>query len=254
MKFSSPYSRFAAAYDQIMENVDYTRWTNYMEDLFAFYDYHPKRVLDLACGTGSVTVPLTQRGYQMWGLDRAEEMLEWARQKAKKTGEHIEFVQGDMRTFTLPIPFDAVLCLYDSINYAANLTELGQVFERVFDVLEPEGLFIFDITTERNIVQHFHFQTFAENEDAFSYIWKNIYSHRDKVCRTFLTFFLKEPDSDSYTKHEEVHIQKIYEVDEVKKLLSKKGFKMLAGYDAFTFNRWHRHSDRINFVARKLSK
>ncbi len=253
MDFASPYSRFAAAYDKIMENVDYHRWTNYMEDLFDFYDYKPRKILDLACGTGSITVPLAQRGYEMWGLDRAVEMMEQAKKKAERIGEHIHFAQGDMRDFVLPATFDAILCLYDSINYAVGLTELEQVFERVFDALVPEGLFIFDITTERNIVQNFHFQTFAENEESFSYIWKNIYSHRDKICRTFLTFFLREPDGNFYRKYEEIHIQKIFEVDEVKKLLHKKGFKMLAAYDAFTFNRWHRHSDRINFVARKHS-
>lgn len=252
MEYASPYSRFAAAYDKIMENVDYVRWTNYMEDLFEYYDHHPKRILDLACGTGSVTVPLAQRGYEMWGLDRAVEMLEQAKKKAARAGVSIQFVQGDMRDFALPVVFDAVLCLYDSINYAVNLAQLGQVFDCVHRALELQGLFIFDVTTERNIVRNFHLQTFAENEEGFSYIWKNIYSHRDKICRTFLTFFLKVPGSEYYQKYEEVHIQKIFEVDEVKKLLSQKGFKMLAAYDAFTFNRWHRHSDRINFVARKI--
>jgi len=249
MDYANPYTKFAAAYDRMMENVDYVRWTNYMVDLFTYYKRHPRKVLDLACGTGSVTIPLAQRGYEMWGLDRAEEMLEGARQKAEKHNLKVNLVQGDMRNFTLPEQVDAVICLYDSINYALSEEELIQVFNCVHNVLVPDGLFIFDVTTERNIVKHFHLQTFAGNEEKFSYIWKNIYSHRDKICRTTLTFFLR--DNDHYRRYIELHLQKIFEVDEIKKALEQTGYKLLSAYDTFTFNRWHRNSDRINFTACK---
>jgi len=249
MEYASPYTRFAYAYDEIMSNVDYIRWTNYMEELFASYNCHPRKVLDLACGTGQASVLLAQRGYDVWGVDRAEEMLEIARRKSERLNLDIKLTQGDMRSFSLSEQFDAVLCLYDSINYVLDKNELAQVFSRVYDVLVPEGLFIFDVTTERNIVKHFHLQTFAENDEDFSYIWKNAYSTRDKICRTVLTFFLRE--GEHFRKYEELHLQKIFEVSEVEKTLKSTGFKMLSAFDCFSFHRWHRNSDRINFTARK---
>ena len=126
---------------------------------------------------------------------------------------------------------------------------MKQVFARVSEALVPKGVFIFDVTTEYNIVKNFHGQTFAENRESFSYIWRNQYIPGEKICRTILTFFLK--DSNGYRRYEELHIQKIYSVDEIKKLLDKTGYKLLSSFDAFTFNKWNKLSERINFTAVK---
>jgi SAM-dependent methyltransferase len=176
-------------------------------------------------------------------------MLTIARQKAAEHQLDIPFMRGDMRDFDLQEQFDAVLCIYDSINYTVDEAELEAVFRAVSKHLVPSGLFIFDVTTERNIVQHFHGQTFSENHPDYSYTWKNMYTYHDKICRTALTFFIRE--GELFRRFEEVHIQKIFEVSTVKNLLKQTGYKMLSAYDMYTFNRWSRHSDRINFIARK---
>ncbi|MBD3184393.1 methyltransferase domain-containing protein [Candidatus Poribacteria bacterium] len=245
-----PYTKFAAAYDQMMENVDYDRWADYIDRLFSFYNHHPKRVLDIACGTGSATIKLAEKGYQMSGTDRALEMLIWAREKAEKNKLHLTLWQQDMRYLSIKKPYyDAALCLYDSINYITTEEEMLEFFHRVNEALRPKGMFIFDVTTEHNIVKHFHRQTFAESYDDFSYIWRNLYFHQEKVCKTILTFFLKE--DDHYGKYEELHIQKIYSIKQMKKMLDDSGFKLLSSFDAFTFNRWGRTSERINLTAVK---
>ena len=247
--FVLPYSGFAAAYDKIMENVDYGRWADYVDRLFAFYESRPERVLDVACGTGSTAILLAKKGYAMSGTDRAIEMLFGAREKARKRGIHLPLWQQDMRDLAVAKPYDAALCLYDSVNYIQTEEEMKQFFTRVSEALVPRGMFIFDVTTEHNIVKHFHKQTFAESLDDFSYIWRNLYFHRDKTCKTILTFFLRE--DDRYYKHEELHIQKIYSVAQIKALLEQTGYKLLSSFDAFTFNRWGRSSERINFTAAK---
>lgn len=247
---ANPYEKFAYAYDQMMSNVDYVRWANYIDAIFRQCGFLPRKILDLACGTGALTTLLATHNYEMWGMDRAEGMLTVARRKAEQQGLEIQFRRGDMLDFNLNQRFDAVLCTYDSINYAVNKEELFNVFKCVADHLEPSGLFIFDVTTERNIAQHFHSQTFAENKENYSYIWKNIYSYRDKTCHTALTFFIRE--GEFFRRFEEVHVQKMFEVSTVKKILNDTGYKMLGAYDMFTFNRWNRHSDRINFTARRM--
>jgi ubiquinone/menaquinone biosynthesis C-methylase UbiE len=245
-----PYSRFAFAYDDMMANVNYRRWVTYVTELFRHYDAKPRRILDLACGTGSVAVPLAQMGYEVTGLDRAQEMMDVGEAKAKRANVRVEWVQGDMRSFRFDTLFDAVLCLYDSINYALNLDEFRQVCECVWRALQPDGLFIFDVTTERNIVEHFHLQTYAENEPNYSYVWKNVYSRYDKICRTELTFFLRAEDG-RYERHIETHLQKIFEVGEMRRVLETVGFDFLSAFDAWSFTRFHRNSDRINITARK---
>jgi len=247
--FVLPYSGFAAAYDRMMQNVDYVRWAEYIDSLFALYNFHPKRVLDIACGTGSATILLAEKGYKMSGTDRALEMLVRAREKAEKRGLRLFLWQQDMRYLSVTQPYDAALCLYDSINYILAEDEMKQFFQRVSDALTPKGILIFDVTTEYNIVKHFHRQTFAESYEDFSYIWKNLYFHKEKICKTILTFFLRE--GNGYTKREELHVQKIYSVAQIKSLLEETGFKLLSSFDAFTFNRWGRTSERINFTAVK---
>jgi ubiquinone/menaquinone biosynthesis C-methylase UbiE len=248
-EFTVPYEKFAYAYDRMMSNVNYVRWADYIEALFAHYKSRPRTVLDLACGTGALTVLLAERGYEMCGIDRAEGMLAVARQKVKSRQLNVQFSEGEMQNFDLNQRFDAVICTYDSINYALNEEELANVFRNVSNHLEPSGLFIFDVTTERNIVRYFHTHTFAENQDDYTYIWKNTYSYPDKICHTDLTFFIRE--GDLFRRFEEVHIQKIYEVRTVRQILTQTGYKMLGAHEMYTLNRWSKHSDRINFTARK---
>ena len=121
---------------------------------------------------------------------------------------------------------------------------------RILDHLRPSGLFIFDVTTERNITRHFHAQTFAENHEDYAYIWQNLYSKKDQVCRTNLTFFIR--DGDLFERFEELHVQRIFDNGLVKKILKKCGYEVLGMYDMYTFSRPSLFSDRVNFVARKL--
>lgn len=247
-QLTPPYEKFAYAYDRMMRNVNYRRWARYIESLFEKHDCKPRRILDVACGTGTLTVLLAAKGYELTGVDRAAGMLHIAQEKARALDVHIDFHQGDMLNFQFNEQFDAILCTYDSINYALDEDELSSVFQCVSEHLAPDGLFIFDITTERNIVEHFHNKTFAENHEDYSYIWRNIYLYHTKMCRTHLTFFIR--DGEAFYRFEEIHQQRMFEVDTVKALLKTAGYKTLGAYDMYTFNRWNRYSDRINFTAR----
>ena len=250
MLLTPPYEKFAYAYDRMMRNVNYPRWSDYIESLFSMYRCEPRNILDLACGTGALTALLASKGYVMTGIDRAKGMLNIAQEKAKEQNLQIAFHHGDMLNFRLNQQFDAILCTYDSINYACDENELSGMFKNVSEHLAEDGLFIFDVTTERNIVEHFHNKTFSENHEDYTYIWKNNYLYHTKMCRTFLTFFIRE--GELFRRYEEIHKQRIYEVGTVNELLKAAGYKMLSAFDMYTFNKWSRSSDRINFTAQLI--
>ena len=100
-ELTAPYEKFAYPYDRMMANVNYVRWATYIEDLFKQYKAAPRKILEVACGTGALTVLMEERGYEMCGLDRAEGMLAVARQKAEERCLDIPFIRGDMRDFNL---------------------------------------------------------------------------------------------------------------------------------------------------------
>lgn len=248
-----PYNRFARAYDDMMSHVDYRRWVNYVGDLFKLYGVQPARVLDLACGTGSVAIPMAQHGYDVVGIDRAPGMLEVAEDKADQSQVDIDWREGDMRDLGIEAEFDAVICLYDSVNYMLSASELRMAFESVGRALRPGGIFIFDVISERNIVRHFHSKTFAENHPEYTFIWKNVYTKYDKVCRTEITFFYRGEDK-TFRRSVETHVQKIFELRDIRAALKHAGLKYLSAFDAWTFTKYDRHSDRINVTARKDGK
>ena len=244
-----PYNRFAKAYDEMMEHVDYEGWVRYILMLFDRYNVQPVRALDLGCGTGQIAVPLAQKGYSIVGVDRAPGMLQAAREKADQAGVQIEWIEADMRGFTLNEPCGAALCLYDSINYMRSEDELRQTFQQVRNALKPGGIFLFDIISEKNITSYFDRKTFSENRPDYTFIWKNRYTQFDKTCRTELTFFYRE--GNDFKRYIETHVQRIFEVREVKQALKQTGFQFLDAFAAWTTRKYDRMSDRINIAARK---
>ena len=245
-----PYNRFALAYDDMMSHVDYGRWVNYVGDLFRLYGVEPRRVLDLACGTGSVAIPLAQSGYEVVGIDRAPGMLEVAKAKSERAHVDIDWREGDMRDLGMATAFDAVICLYDSVNYMLSAAELEMAFDSVGKALSPGGLFIFDVISERNILRHFHGKTFAENHPEYTFVWKNVYTKYDKVCRTEITFFYRDDDG-GVSRSVESHVQKIFELRDIRSALKRAGLKYLSAFEAWTLTKYDRHTDRINITARK---
>ena len=112
-----PYAGFAEVYDEIMADAPYDLWLEYIESIWSTHGFMPVSVLDLACGTGNMSWRLARNGYLVTGLDRSEQMLEIARQKAKDEGLYIRFIKGNMEDFILERQLDAAVCLFDSLNY-----------------------------------------------------------------------------------------------------------------------------------------
>jgi ubiquinone/menaquinone biosynthesis C-methylase UbiE len=244
------YQEFAIIYDEVMRGVDYFTWADYILNLANRFGFDHKRMLDLACGTGSLAMLLSARGVSVMGVDRSRIMLQQAEKKAREKGhKDLNWAQGDLRNFSVDETFPLITCLYDSVNYLLSEEDVASCLNRVFMHLQPGGGFIFDITTEYNIIVNFADYTFAENLDDFAYIWENRYNIRSKVIRSDVTIFHK--DQDVFRRYREVHEQKIYPVDRMHALVKSAGFEILGTFDGFTLEEPGPKVERIHFVCRR---
>ncbi|WP_053956145.1 class I SAM-dependent DNA methyltransferase [Inediibacterium massiliense] len=243
------YSAFAYVYDQLMEDVDYDEWIVYIEDIFKRYDINPQNIAELACGTGNITNRLAKRGYNMIGVDIAEDMLYVASQKAQDMDLDVVYLNQDITDLLLPTHLDTILCICDGVNYIIGEEDLLKVFQGVYDHLKENGCFIFDISSYYKLSQVLGNHTYAENLEEVSYIWENYFDEKNSICNLDLTLFIKE--GDFYKKYEEDHIQRAYKEKEIINILKQVGFKKIESFDAFTFLSPKKTSERVYFVCQK---
>ncbi len=248
------YERFADIYDEFMQDASYPEWADYIEALWERYSAGAKKpglVLDLACGTGSLTAELAGRGYEMIAVDASASMLERAREKiAQASGQIPLCLQQDMREFELFGTVDSVLCTCDSLNYLTEEEELSAVFRLVENYLEPHGLFIFDMNTRYKFREILADGTFAETSEDAAFIWQN-YFYEDEDINEYQVTFFEEGEDGRYERLEETHYEKAYDPELVCRLLEQAGLQVEAVLDAFSMEPARPDSERICFVARE---
>ena len=248
------YTSFASVYDTFMDNIPYEEWGCYLKGLLKEYGVEDGLVLDLGCGTGTMTEILASAGYDMIGVDLSEDMLDIAMDKKSESGHDILYLLQDMREFELYGTVKAVVSICDSMNYITEEEDLEEVFRLVNNYLDPKGLFIFDFNTVYKYKEILGEQTIAENRDECSFIWDNYYYEDEKINEYELSLFIQEEDSDLYRKYQETHFQKAYELETIKKLIEQSGMEFVTAYDAFTKNAPNEKSERIYVIARERGK
>ncbi|NLO83378.1 MAG: class I SAM-dependent methyltransferase [Clostridiales bacterium] len=244
------YNNFAYIYDALMEDVDYPGWVDYIERILKRYGVKPARIVDLACGTGNITILLKERGYHVIGVDQSEDMLSVAKEKAAKKGMDIPFIYQDMRFLELHGPVDAITCICDGINYILSFRDLNMVFRGVYRYLNPNGVFIFDISSYYKLSSILGNNIMVETDERISYIWLNYFDRRTSICEMSLSFFIKE--GNYYRRFDEIHYQRAYRMEEIVQRLKKNGFKDIGVYQPFTFETPKKKAERIFFAARKV--
>ena len=247
------YGSFACVYDKFMDNVPYKEWGKYLKSLLEEQGISDGLVLELGCGTGSLTEILADAGYDMIGVDLSADMLDIAMEKREQSGNNILYLLQDMREFELYGTVRAVVSICDCMNYILEEEDLLEVFCLANNYLDPGGIFVFDMNTPYKYREVIGNTTIAENREEGSFIWENCFDEESQVNEYALTLFIKEED-DLYRKHEEFHYQKAYEPERVKELLEEAGLKVEAIYDAFTREPVREDSERIYFIARECTK
>ena len=245
------YTGFAEVYDLFMDNVPYEQWAEYITGLLREYGIEDGLVLDLGCGTGTMTELLAEAGYDMIGIDQSEEMLEEALEKKEASGHDILYLCQDMREFELYGTVRAIVCVCDSMNYILEEEELLDILSAAaYNYLDYDGLFIFDLNTEYKYREILGEQTIAENREEGSFIWENYYDEAQRINEYQLTLFVKEKE-DLYRKFEETHYQRAYSLDTVRNLVERSGLRLLHMYDAFTREPAREDSERIYVICQR---
>ena len=249
------YTSFARVYDTFMDNVPYKEWADYLGKILKGYGIDDGLVLDLGCGTGSMTEMLASSGYDMIGVDNAEEMLEIAMEKKVESGHDILYLLQDMREFELYGTVRAVISACDSVNYITDDEDLTEVFRLVNNYLDPEGLFVFDFNTEYKYREILGEQTIAEDREECSFIWDNYYDKDERINEYELTLFVRDEEQPQlYRKYQEEHFQRAYTLEQIRHMLAEAGLEYVTAYDDYTKESPHDRSERICVVAREHGK
>ena len=247
------YTSFARVYDAFMDNIPYEEWGCYIRSLLEEYGVREGLVLDLGCGTGSMTEVLAGYGYDMIGVDLSADMLEIAMEKRQQSGHDILYLQQDMRSFELYGTVAAVVCVCDSMNYILEEEDLTEVFRLVNNYLDPGGIFVFDLNTVYKYEELLGDATIAEDREDKSFIWDNFYDPEEQINEYDLSIFIRE-EENLYRKFTETHYQRAYTLAQVKACLEAGGMEFVTTYDAFTKDAPQPDSDRIYVIAREKGK
>ncbi len=278
------YSDFAEVYDELMDNVPYEVWCENIAALIEEYGIsrpadregicgnplsgeetsgegipgeetllasERNLVLDLGCGTGTLTRLLRQKGYDMIGVDNSPEMLGIAMEKNAEGG--ILYLLQDMRELELYSTVGTVLSVCDSLNYLLEEEDLLRVFRLVNNYLYPGGLFLFDFNTVYKYSQVIGDAVIAENREDCSFIWENYYHEQEEINEYDLTVFVQE-EGDRFRRFTENHLQRGYTPDTVRRLVEQAGMRVIRLLDADTMGEVTDVSERVYVLAREQGK
>lgn len=246
---SHVYEGFAYTYDAFMDNIPYDMWAEYLHGILQEFGVTDGLVAELGCGTGNMTMRMAQAGYDMIGIDCSEDMLEIAREKCSPD---ILFLLQDMREMELYGTVNAMYCVCDGMNYLLEPQDLRQVFAKANNYLEPGGVFVFDMKTRYFYEQVLGNRMIAENREDASFLWENEFHPDTEINEYILTVYqLEDEERDLFSRSDEWHSQRAYDVSQVKTLLEEAGMEFVAVYDAFTRQPPGKESERLYYIARE---
>ncbi len=249
------YSALARVYDKLNDTVDYRAWADFIEEIFSRYAIKkPSLVLDLGCGTGSMTLELARRGYDMTALDLSEEMLSVADERLRNAGiENTLLIHGNMCSFELYGTVGAIVCTLDGVNHLTTTDELCECFSTVANYLDPDGLFIFDLNTPHKFRTVYNDRDYVLEDDGVMCVWRNRLNKRGDTVDFFLSVFEENTDG-TWTRTDGDERERAYSLRTVKKLLAECGLETVSVSADYNFTEPDENSDRWYITARKIRK
>lgn len=243
--FAEPYTGLAKVYDAMMSTVNYRQWAKYIHSILKREKFKTGVLLDIGCGTGQFFHFFKKYRYQLEGCDSSSHMIEIAKCKLP-----------EIHFFTSKIPqlenvpdskYDIIICLFDTINYLFELTDVRKALQKIYLKLNKTGIFIFDVVTESHCQRYF--QDYKERESTsenISYSRESHYDEKNKIQNNYIRIYTPEAIL------EELHVQKIYEFGDIKSMIiNETPFELKSTFEDFSFDEATKNSGRIQFVLRK---
>jgi len=246
----SSYQTLAGCYDAFTEDVKYSVWADYLIGLFSKFGVEGNQVLDLACGTGSLSIILAERGYEVIGTDASEEMLAAAQSKAWQVeATPPMFLHQSMESLDLYGTVDAAVCCLDSLNYLTDYKTLETAFGRLRFFVRPGGIFIFDVNTEAKFKKLDGCAFLRENDNYFC-AWNAEYAPKDRLCTFYYDIFKRK--GELWSRSQEEHVERAHSREEIEIALNKAGFELVEVFGELSENVPTEDEQRIFYVARRI--
>ncbi len=244
------YEALAESYDRLTNDVDYRATVDFYMDILEREGLRPRTAADLACGTGSVTAILAEKGYPVVGVDMSGEMLTMAAMKTQNLSPRPVFVQQPLQRLWLPRGVDLAVCALDSLNYITNPADCQEAVRRVYRALNPGGIFIFDVNTPEKL-QAMDGQVFLDEDDDVYCVWRGEFDETSRICSYGMDLFQRE--GGLWRRAFEEHREYAYTREQLTEYLKKAGFTRIQVFGDRRMENPQPGEQRIYFKARKGS-
>lgn len=247
------YRDFASVYDRLMSNANYEMRATCFDRLIQTFSGKKGILLDLACGTGSMSLEFSRLGYDVIGVDSSEEMLSQALEKKLDAGDDsVIFLCQLMQELDLYGTIDCTVSALDSLNHLTEADDLQETLCRVSLFTNPGGLFLFDVNTPYKHRKTLKNNTFIYDEPGVFCVWQNTQDGSDPdLIQMDLDLFFEQEDG-TYTRGEESFCERAYSNEVLQAMLKEAGFETLSVFDEDGVNPPYEHSERVIYVAKKL--
>ncbi len=246
------YNAFAYFYDKLTSNISYSGRAAYFDSLIKLHGGKKGILLDLACGTGSLSEEFAKMGYDVIGTDASEEMLGCAMDKKFDSGLPIQYLCQSMTELDMFGTIDVTICALDSLNHLSSLEDIEKTFSRVSLFCEPGGLFIFDMNTPEKHINQLAENTYIYDLDDVYCVWQNSLDPDSHDCRVNITLdIFEKEDNGSYRRYYDELSEIAFERDIIENALIKSGLTVEAVYDYDTLNPPEADSTKLVYVAKK---
>ena len=242
------YKALAASYDRLTEDVDYAAVVDFYRLLWRREDLEPRTAVDLACGTGSVSVLLAEMGLQVTGVDMSPEMLCQADQKAADMNNRPIFICQELQKLHLPKGVDLAVCALDSLDYITDPSDCREAIRRAYKALNPGGCFIFDVNTPEKL-RAMDGQIFLDEDDDVYCVWRGEFDEQTNICTYGMDIFQRE--GDGWYRSSEIHEEYAYSRQRLTTYLKEAGFTHIEVFADRQLCEPRPNEQRIYFKARK---
>ena len=242
------YGALAASYDRLTNDVDYKAWVDFTHAILEKEGLKPRTVADLACGTGSATRILAERGYQVTAVDLSEDRLTEAMDKCCDLEKLPTFVHQNLAQLRLPRAVDMAVCFLDSLDYILNPEDCAAAIRQTYKALNPGGIFIFDVNTPEKL-HSMDGQVFLDEDDDVYCVWRGEFDEESNICSYGMDLFQRR--GESWHRSFEEHQEYAYSIEQLRSYLKAAGFTKIRVYADRQFAAPREGEQRVWFTARK---